>query len=157
MKPMCHEVYDEKAAVYKEQLPEKDPMISKKKQIDVQAFLDHKSKLPISTLNEFCVWSESKPKLIRLTPRVTMMAESGAQVDIIGEEQLAKFGMATRDLLSTRVTLDCANNTKAQVLGVILAKIWGDSVVTGDKVLVRGTVYVIKGKACLMSKTTPAQ
>ena len=64
MKPMCHEVYDDKAAVYKEQLPEKNLVISKQMQIDVQAFLDHKPKLPISILNEFCVWSESESKLM---------------------------------------------------------------------------------------------
>ena len=82
------------------------------------------------------------------------MADSGAQVDIIGEDQLAPLGMATRDLLPTRVSLDCANNTKAKVLGVFLGKIWGKSVVTGKTVMVRGMVYVIRGKACLMSKTT---
>ena len=30
---------------------------------------------------------------------------------------------------------------RSWVLGVILAKIWGDYVVTGDKVLVQGMVY----------------
>ena len=159
MRPMCHEVYDAGAAVYKEQLPEKDAEISITMQIDVQAFINHKHQLPISILKEFCIYSKEKSKWIhdetKSTPTVTMMADSGAQVDIIEEEQLAALGMATRDLLPTRVSLDCANNTKAKVLGVFLGKIWGNSVVTGEKVMIPGMVYVVRGKAYLMSKTTP--
>ena len=90
---MCHKLYDEKAAVYKEQLPEKDAEISITMQIDVQAFIDHKPQLPISILKEFCIYSKEKSKWIqdetKSTPRVTMMADSGAQValDLVDDVQ----------------------------------------------------------------------
>ena len=57
-----------------------------------------------------------------------LVADTGAQVDIIGEEQLIKIGFLVKDLLPTRVSLNCANHTKAGVLGVFMAIISGASV-----------------------------
>ena len=158
MKPLNHEVFVTEAAMYKEQLPLKDAEITVTMQVDVQAFLDHEPKLPCAMVKDFCVYSKEKSKWVkdesRAPPSIQLVADTGAQVDIIAEEQLIKTGFLVKDLLPTRVSLNCANHTKAGVLGVFMAKISGVSVVTGKEITVQSMVYVVKGKSCLLSRAT---
>ena len=58
-------------------------------------------------MKEFCIYSKEKSKWIHdetesqpQGSQVTMMADSGAQVYIIGEEQLAALGMACQPELA---------------------------------------------------------
>ena len=65
--------------------------------------------------------------------------------------------MIREQLLHTSVNLDCANETEETALRVFFAKILGRFVETGAENTTRSMVYMIKGKVCLMSKTTLAK
>ena len=62
--------------------------------------------------------------------------------------------MIERQLLGMKLNLDCANETEATVLGVFFAKTSGRSILTGEETTARSLVYVIKGRVCLLSKST---
>ena len=156
MKPLTHEIYDDEKAEYVKKLPPKDAKIHISMQVDSEAYINHKPELPCSMMKEFCVkkgsnWVQDKTKS---TPKTDMTADTGAQVDIVGKDRLHKLGLTVEELLKTSVGLDCANNIEAGVLGVFFAKISGNSIVSGDKLIVNRMVYVIKGNCCLMSKAT---
>ena len=120
MKPSKHEVFATEAAVHKEQLPLKHAEISVTMQVDVQAFLDHKPKLPCAMVKEFCVYSMEKLKWVKeeskAPPSIELVADTEVKVDIIGEEQLVRIGFLVRDLLPTRVSLNYTNHTKTGVV-----------------------------------------
>ena len=86
--------------------------------------------------------------------QVPHTGEGGAQVNVVGEHHIAALGLTRKDLLRSQVSLDCANQTKAKLLGVFLAKITGVSVITGEGIIAHGMVYVIEGKSCLVSMVT---
>ena len=56
-------------------------------------------------------------------------------------------------LLPTTVSLNCANQTEAGVLGMFLAKISGKSVVSGEEITAHSQVFVVRGKCCLLSRS----
>ena len=157
MKPLPHKVYNVKEAMYQEQLPPTNPMIKIKVQVDSKSYQNHKPRLPCGMLMSFLKKTgDQKLELDESRPLPTMelVADTGAQVDIIGVAHINKIGLVREHLLRTAVNLDCANETEATVLGVFFAKISGRSVVTGEETTTKSMVYVIKGKVCLMSKTT---
>ena len=73
---------------------------------------------------------------------------------VVGEHHIAALGLTRKDLLRSQVSLDCANQTKAKLLGLFLSKISGVSVITGEGKIAHGMVYVIEGKSCLVSMVT---
>ena len=75
---------------------------------------------------------------------MVLVADSGAQVDIIGVDHIHKIGLIQEQLLLTRVSLDCANATETGELGVFFAKISGRSVVTGAETTARSMEDVIR-------------
>ena len=75
---------------------------------------------------------------------MVLVADSGAQVDIFGVDQIHKIGLIQEQLLRTRVSLDCANATETGVLGVFFVKISGRSVVTGAETTARSMEDVIR-------------
>ena len=95
------------------------------------------------------VHNQSKP-----LPKILMSADTGAQVDTIGPQHLAKLGLDKGGLLRSSVGLYCANDSKATYLGVFLAKISGTSKDTGQDKTVHTMVYVLRGANCLMSRST---
>merc|ERR1712106_334313 len=83
-----------------------------------------------------------------------MSADTGAQVDTVGPQHLAKLGLDREGLLRSSMGLYCADDTKAQYMGVFLAKITGTSETTKISKTVHTMVYVIGGTNCLMSRST---
>ena len=157
MKPLSHEVFDKEAAVYKEQLPLKDPMVRVNIQVDIQAYLDHKPELQCNLMKEFCVYSKEKSKWIKddskLPLSLELIADTGAQVTVLGDKYIGEIGMRPDLLLPTTVSLNCANQTEAGVLGMFLAKISGKSVVSGEEITAHSQVFVVRGKCCLLSRS----
>ena len=102
------------------------------------------------------MWNGTKwvHNLTKPLPTITMSADTGAQVDTIGPQHLAKLGLDEEGLLRSSVGLFCADDTKAHYLGVFLAKITGISEATRQSKTVHTMVYVIKGANCLMSRST---
>ena len=56
-------------------------------------------------------------------PKAVFTADSGAQVDCVARNQLKRLGLSEQDLLEAAVTLGCANNTKAGMLGAFWGKV----------------------------------
>ena len=83
-----------------------------------------------------------------------MSVDTGAQVDTIGPQHLAKLGLDKGSLLRSSVGLYCANDSKATYLGMFLAKISGTSKDTGQDKTVHTMVYVLQGANCPLSRST---
>ena len=98
MKPLPHKVYNVKKAMYQEQLPPTNPMIKIKVQVDFKLYQNHKPRLPCGMLMSFLKKTgdqnleldESRP-----LPTMELVADSGAQVDIIGVTHISKIGLVT--------------------------------------------------------------
>ena len=106
--PLPHKVYNVKKAVYQEQLPSKNRMI--KVQVDVRTYQNHKQKLPCTMLLSFLKKTGDQKLEVdksRPPPTMELVADLGAQVDIIGEIHISTVGFVTEHLLHTAVNLDC--------------------------------------------------
>ena len=107
--------------MYKEQLPLKDPMVRVNIQVDVQAYLDHRPELQCNLMKEFCVYSKEKSKWIKDDSKpplsLELIADSGAHVTVLGDKYIRKIGLQPDLLLPTTVSLNCANQTEAGVMG----------------------------------------
>ena len=115
MTPFDHMTYDQARGKYVQQQPPKDASISVTIQVDSDEYLCHVPKLPLIIAKGHCMWNgtkwvhnQSKP-----LPTILMSADTGAQVDTIGPQHLAKLGLDEEGLLCSSVGLFCANHSKA--------------------------------------------
>ena len=79
-------------------------------------------------------------------------ADTGAQVDCVARNQLKRLGLSEQDLLEAAVTLGCANNTKAGVLGAFWGKVLCE--VKNKIKTVKVMFYVLKSGGNLLSRNT---
>ena len=156
MKPVDHKVFDLEREKYVKQLPPRDASLTINIQVESDKYLRHVPKLPLVLNKDHCMWNWMKwvHNQLKPMPKVTMSADTGVQVDTIGPQHLVKLGLLERNLLRSSMGLYCANDSKAQYLGVFLAKISGTSRDDGQERTVHTLVYVLKGSNCLMSKST---
>ena len=156
MTPLDHMTYDQARGKYIQQQPPKDASISMTIQVDSDEYLCLVPKFLLTIAKSHCMWNgtkwphnQSKP-----LPMILMSADTGAQVDTIGPQHLAKLGLDEEGLLRSSVGLFCADDSKATYLGVFLAKITGTSKETGQSNTVHSMIYMIRGANCLMSRST---
>ena len=156
MPPLGHMTYDQEKGKYVQQQPPKDASIAVAIQVDSEEYFRHVPKLPLTINKDHCMWNGMKwvHNLSKPLPTILMSADTGAQVDTIGPQHLAKLGLDEEGLLRSSVGLFCADDSKATYLGVFLAKITGTSKETGQSKTVHTMIYVIRGANCLMSRST---
>ena len=120
MPTLGHMIYDLKKKMYLQLQPPKDAPIAVTVQVDSEEYLRHTPKLPL-ILNKGH-WNGTKwiHNLTKPLPTISMAADTGAQVDTIGPQHLAKLGLDKEGLLRSSVGLYCADNKKAHYLGVFL-------------------------------------
>merc|ERR1712106_453363 len=156
MPTLGHMTCDQEKKRYVQQQPPKDAPLTVTIQVDSEEYLRHTPKLPLILNKRHCRWNGTKMihDLTKPLPTISMAADTGAQVDTVGPQHLAKLGLDKEGLLRSSVGLYCADNMKAHYLGVFLAKITGTSETTKQSKTVHTMVYVIKGANCLMSRST---
>ena len=95
----------------------------------------------------------SKKGRLFQTPRLELLCDTGAQVDCISRRKLKMLGLREDQLRMPQVSLDCANKTEAEVLGVFFGEVSameGDWKVDKVKVL----FYVLKQGGDMLSRHT---
>ena len=97
-------------------------------------------------------WTTKSGKLLK-PPKVLITADSGAMVDCVNRSKLKQFGLSENNLLKSSVSLGCANDTEANVVGTFFANVIGKTK-GGKKVKVRTLFYVLKNGGNLLSCTT---
>ena len=71
----------------------------------------------------------SKKGRLFQTPKLDLLCDTGAQVDCISRRKLKMLGLGEDQLRKPQVSLDCANKTEAEVLGVFFGEV---SAMEGD-------------------------
>ena len=90
-------------------------------------------------------------KLLQV-PKVELLCDTGAQVDCVSRRKLRSLGLVESQLLQPAVSIGCANDTSAEVLGVFFGKVLA---VEGDKrVQVKVMFYVLKHGGNILSRHT---
>ena len=95
----------------------------------------------------------SKKGRLLQTPKLDLLCDTGAQVDCISRKKLRMLGLGEDQLRRPQVTLDCANKTEAEVLGVFFGEVSameGDWKVDKVKIL----FYVLKQGGDMLSRHT---
>ena len=120
--------YDLKKKMYVQQQPPKDAPLAVTIQVDSEEYLRHTPKLPLIINKGHCKWNGTKwiHDLTKPLPMITMAADTGAQVDTVGPQHLAKLGLDEEGLLRSSVGLYCADDTKAHYLGGVPGQNYGN-------------------------------
>merc|ERR1712106_1305847 len=118
MPPLGHMTYDQEKERYVQQQPQKDAPLAVTIQVDSDEYLRHTPKLPLILNKGHCKWNGTKMihDLTKPLPMITIAADTGAQVDTMGPQHLAKLGLDEEGLLRSSVGLYCADDTKAHYL-----------------------------------------
>merc|ERR1711954_183009 len=92
-----------------------------------------------------------KGKLVQI-PRVELLCDTGAQVDCVNRKQLKALGLVESQLLKPEVVIGCANESKANVLGVFFGRVLAMEGMVEVKVQV--LFYVLKDGGNILSNHT---
>ena len=128
------------------------PTIKITVRLDIAAYVEHDPVLDARLTEEFL--NKLKSRGEPMPPhQVTATTDTGAQAIIMGHTHLEKMGLDMSSLHMSSVTMDCANSTAMNALGVFYGYIRGKCRVTGNTLLHRGMVYVVEGDIVLLSET----
>ena len=127
-------------------MPEEHPQVNVDVQVDLAEYKEQ------GLVIDLCRTFRKKNGSNLPPPRVAMLCDTGAQVDCVGVATMKKLGLTENMLLRPGVSLGCANDTGADVIGVffglVMAK-YRDKQVK-SKVL----FYVLEKGKCLLSRST---
>ena len=85
-------------------------------------------------------------------PKLSLVTDTGAQVDCLSRHKLRQLGLTERALLKPQLSLGCANETAADILGVFWVKVSHKS--EGTNAVVKVMFHVLKKGCNLLSRTT---
>ena len=127
-------------------MPKDHPRI--RVQVQVNKDMYEKMGLPLKMGRTFM---SQKGRLLQI-PKVELLCDTGAQVDCMNRKQLRALGLMESQLLKPEVVVGCANDTKADVLGVFFGRV----LAMEDKVKVQVQVlfYVLKDGGSILSNHT---
>merc|ERR1711954_344359 len=96
--------------------------------------------------------SMTKTEKLLQIPKVELLCDTGAQVDCVNRKQLKALGLVESQLLRPEVVVGCANESKANVLGVFFGRV----LAMEGKVEVKVQVlfYVLKEGGNILSNHT---
>ena len=118
--------------------------------LDMEAYYNHQPRLECNLLNSFLDKMRTAPMLPH---KVMAITDTGAQATVMGDKHLHGIGFDRFSLHATTVTMDCPNNVKLDAFGVFFGYIRAKCPNTGDTLLHRGMVYVVKGDIMLLSES----
>ena len=145
-KPIPHMMDVEGTMV--EAMPRAHPTLMVELKVDVDTY----EKLGIPLMLGRSHMSKKNKKLLQ-TPRLKLLCDTGAQVDCVSRKKLKLLGLGEDQLRKPQVSLDCANKTEAEVLGVFFGEVSAmeeDWKVEKVKVL----FYVMKHGGDMLSRHT---
>ena len=90
-------------------------------------------------------------KLLQV-PKVEVLCDTGAQVDCMSRKQLRLLGLLESQLLKPEVVVGCADETKAEVLGVFFGKVLAMEGL--EKLEVQVLFYVLRDGGSILSRHT---
>ena len=127
-------------------MPKDHPKVRVQVQVNTEMY--EKTGLPLEMGRSFMT---KKGKLLQI-PNVDLLCDTGAQVDCMNRKQLKALGLVESQLLRPEVVVGCANESKANVLGVFFGRV----IAMEEKVKVKVQVlfYVLKDGGSILSKHT---
>ena len=86
-------------------------------------------------------FTDRKGRLLE-PPKTSIVTDTGAQVDCLNKSKLKSLGLNELSLLKTELTLGCANDTDAGIIGAF----WGKVVhkANGNNTVVRVLFYILR-------------
>ena len=113
--------YGEEAQTYiPGDIPE-EPTLSLKVCVDIKAYAKHDPPLICEVTTDWynmCVRITGENKQVDMDIKAT--ADTGAQVDVIGTDHIGRMGLEIEYLLRSKMSLNCANNSLAGNLAVLV-------------------------------------
>ena len=85
-------------------------------------------------------------------PKTSIVTDTGAQVDCLNKSKLKSLGLNESSLLETELSLGCANESDADIMGAFWGKVLHK--VNGNNTVVRVLFYVLRKGGNLLSRTT---
>ena len=92
---------------------------------------------------------------VRFNAKLVGIADSKAQMNVTGDNELNKLGLKEEDLVKSSLRIKVANGTPARVKRSVLAKIKGRNAKTGEERTMEAMIYFANGvKSLFLSKET---
>merc|ERR1712105_157919 len=82
----------------------------------------------------------------------SIVTDTGAQVDCLNKSKLKSLGLNELSLLKTELSLGCANESDADIIGAFWGKVLHKA--NGNNTVVRVLFYVLRKGGNLLSRTT---
>ena len=126
--------------------PEPQPRIDVEIQVDTAAYKQFGLECKLGKQ-----FTDRKGRLLE-PPKTSIVTDTGAQVDCLNKSKLKSLGLNELSLLKTELTLGCANDTDAGIIGAF----WGKVVhkANGNNTVVRVLFYILRKGGNLLSITT---
>ena len=86
-------------------------------EVDVEAYRQFGLE---ARLSKKCMTKDGK---VLQVPKVSLLCDTGAQVDCISRAQMRNLGLVEGQLLQPAVTVGCANGSEAHVVGIFFGKV----------------------------------
>ena len=119
-------------------VPREHPKLRVQMVVDAQFYKKHGLNL---RLRRSCMTKQGK---LLETPKVELLCDTGAQVSCVNVRRLKSLGIQLEDLLQPEVTVGCANETSADVIGVFFGTVMAMDMERAEKVQVKVMFYVLK-------------
>ena len=98
-------------------MPKSHPKMKVQIAVDVPTYKEYGLQL---LLRKSCMTNKGRVQHI---PRVDVLCDTGAQVDCLNVKSLKSLGLSRDQLLQPQVSVGCANETSADMVGVFFAKV----------------------------------
>merc|ERR1711867_56287 len=131
---------------WKVQMPKDHPMLRVQLEVDVEAYSQFGLEMKLS---KRCMTKGGK---VLQVPKVSLLCDTGAQVDCVSRAQMRGLGLVEGQLLQPAVTVGCANGTAAHVVGIFFGKVTAMN--GADKVQTKVMFYVVRSGGNILSRTT---
>ena len=124
--------------------PEPQPRIDIEVQVDIAAYKHFGLECKLDKQ-----FTDRKGRLLE-PPKMSMVTDTGAQVDCLSKDKLKCLGLNESSLLKTELSLGCANQSDADIIGAFWGKV--AHMAYGNKTVVRVLFYVLGKGGSLLSR-----
>ena len=148
MTRLGHEEWSLEHGTYVETDLPPEPVLTVKIELDIKAYAKHKPQLECVVDRK---WGESQDDVHNSWVDMNFLADTGAQVCVMGVKHIKKIGLRADILLRSKMTISCANKSNAGILGLFFARMQAPHCKTGKLIEIKTMVYVIEGDTLLLS------
>merc|ERR1712208_59245 len=126
--------------------PEPQPRIDVEIQVDIAAYKQFGMECKLGKQ-----FTDHRGRLFE-PPKTSIVTDTGAQVDCLNKNKLKYLGLNESSLLETELSLGCANESDADIMGAF----WGKVIhkVNDMNTVVQVLFYVLRKGGSLLSRTT---